>query len=106
MHRTMGRCSQAWCYPHCAQKDWTMAKAFTGAALTKFKPHLSKRLEIPDGVLTGLYFIIQPTGRKSWAVRYRARGKPRKMVLGNYLAGTDTEKAGAELKKLRAEAAD
>jgi len=83
-----------------------MAKALTGAALTKFKPDSSKRLEIPDGVLTGLYFIVQPTGRKSWAVRYRHDGKPRKMALGNYLAGIDEKKAGAELRRVRHEAGD
>lgn len=83
-----------------------MGKALTGAALAKYKPDASKRLEIPDGVLTGLYFVIQPTGRKSWAVRYRAAGKPRKMALGNYLAGDDATKAGEELKKVRREAAD
>jgi integrase len=83
-----------------------MAKALTGVALPKLKPNPSKRLEIPDGVLTGLYFVIQPTGRKSWAVRYRAHGKPRKMVLGNYLAGDESKKAGEELSRIRKEAAD
>lgn len=82
-----------------------MAKAITGAALTKFKADPDKRLEIPDGVVTGLYFVIQPTGRKSWAVRYRHYGKPRKMMLGNYLAGDDAKKAGAELVRFRGEAA-
>lgn len=83
-----------------------MAKALTGQALTKFKPDPNKRLEIPDGILSGLYFIIQPTGRKSWAVRYRHHCKPRKMSLGNYLAGNDVAKAGAELSRIRGEAAD
>lgn len=82
-----------------------MAKAITGAALTKLKADPEKRLEIPDGVVTGLYFVIQPTGRKSWAVRYRHYGKPRKMMLGNYLAGDDAKKAGAELVRIRGEAA-
>lgn len=82
-----------------------MAKAITGAALTKFKADPDKRLEIPDGVVTGLYFVIQPTGRKSWAVRYRHYGKPRKMMLSNYLAGDDAKKAGAELVRMRGEAA-
>src|SRR5688572_5695063 len=48
------------------------------------KPDKSRRLEIPDGLLTGLYFVIQPTGKRSWAVRYRAGGKPRKLTIGNY----------------------
>ena len=83
-----------------------MAKALTGAALTKIKADPGKRLEIPDGILPGLYFVIQPTGRKSWAVRYRHNGQPRKVTLGNYLAGEDVSEAGEELKKLRHEAAD
>lgn len=83
-----------------------MAKALTGVALTKLKADRSKRLEIPDGVLTGLYFIIQPTGRRSWAVRYRHGGAPRKLALGNYLAGDDPAKAGEELKRMRREAGD
>ena len=29
------------------------------------------RVEIPDAVLPGLYLVVQPTGAKSWAVRYR-----------------------------------
>ena len=29
----------------------------------------SKRQEIPDDLLPGLYFIVQPTGKKSWQGR-------------------------------------
>ena len=29
------------------------------------------RREIPDDYMRGLYLIVQPTGTKSWAVRYR-----------------------------------
>ncbi|MEJ6845207.1 tyrosine-type recombinase/integrase [Sinorhizobium fredii] len=83
-----------------------MAKELTAAMLIKSKADPSKRVEIPDGVVTGLYFIIQPTGRKSWAVRYRSHGRPRKVALGNFLAGDDQKKAGEELKRMRAEASD
>ncbi|TIO52998.1 MAG: DUF4102 domain-containing protein [Mesorhizobium sp.] len=81
-----------------------MAKALTGAALSKLKADPNKRLEIPDAVLPGLFFIIQPTGRKSWALRYRFKGKPRKLTLGSYFAGADEKKAGEELKKVRFDA--
>ena len=81
-------------------------KSLTGAALTKIKADAAKRQEVPDGVVVGLYFVVQPTGRKSWAVRYRFNGKPRKMALGNYLAGVDANKAGQELVRLRREAGD
>src|SRR3954464_13317697 len=63
-----------------------MAKGLTAAAVERFKPDLSKRLEVPDGLLPGLYFVIQPSGARSWAVRYRHTAKPRKLTLGPYPA--------------------
>ena len=42
------------------------------------------RRKIPDAYLPGLYFIVQPSGAKSWAVRYRHDGRPRKHTLGPY----------------------
>jgi integrase len=44
----------------------------------------SKRREIPDELLPGLYFIVQPSGVKSWAVRYRLNGRTFKHTLGRY----------------------
>jgi integrase len=44
----------------------------------------SDRREIPDGYLRGLYLIVQPSGAKSWAVRYRHDGRPRKFTIGPY----------------------
>jgi integrase len=67
-----------------------MAKALTTAAIEKLKPDEKekKRREIPDGLVPGLYFIVQPTGAKSWAVRYRYGNpaKPVKLTLGPYPA--------------------
>jgi integrase len=62
-----------------------MAKALTTKAVENAKPDGNRR-EIPDGLLTGLYLVVQPTGAKSWAVRYRHGGKPRKLTLGAYPA--------------------
>jgi integrase len=45
-----------------------------------------KRAEYPDGRVTGLYLVIQPSGAKSWALRYRAAGTPRKLTIGSYPA--------------------
>ena len=45
-----------------------------------------KRREVPDRRVTGLYLILQPSGAKSWALRYRAAGKPTKLTLGPYPA--------------------
>jgi integrase len=44
------------------------------------------RKEIPDGLLVGLYLIVQPSGAKSFAVRYRHAGQPRKLTIGTYPA--------------------
>jgi integrase len=49
-------------------------------------PAPEKRREIPDDRITGLYLVVQPSGAKSWAVRYRADGAPRKLTLGPYPA--------------------
>jgi integrase len=45
-----------------------------------------KRREVPDGKVSGLYFVLQPTGAASWALRYRADGAPRKLTLGAHPA--------------------
>jgi hypothetical protein len=34
------------------------------------------RTELPDRGCKGLYLVVQPGGAKSWAVRYRYKGKP------------------------------
>ena len=46
----------------------------------------TKRQEIPDKQTRGLYLIVQPTGAKSWAVRYSRNGRVLKMTLGPYPA--------------------
>jgi integrase len=43
------------------------------------------RVEIADAIVPGLYLIVQPTGVKSWAVRYRVGERTRKLTLpGRY----------------------
>ena len=61
----------------------TMAKALTTKAIEAAKPDDSRR-EIPDPALSGLYLVIQPSGVKSWALRYRYAGKPKKLTLGRW----------------------
>jgi integrase len=41
-----------------------------------------KRREIPDGKVAGLYLIHQPSGARSWALRYRIGGAPKKFTIG------------------------
>ena len=60
-----------------------MSKPLTAAAVAKLRS-AKDRLEIPDGGCPGLYLIIQPSGSKSWALRFRRpNGKPAKLVLGS-----------------------
>ena len=46
----------------------------------------AKRQEIADGQTPGLYLLVQPTGGKSWAVRYSRNGRVKKLTLGSYPA--------------------
>ena len=70
-----------------------MAKDLTVVALDKLKPAATRR-EVPDGKVRGLYHLVQPSGARSWAFRYRAvdDGRPRKLTLGGY-PGTSLEAA-------------
>src|SRR5829696_9587177 len=73
-------------YPGVTLKGVVMPKVLTVQSVARFTPDPAKRLEIADGLLTGLYHVIQPSGVRSWAVRYRHGGKPRKLTLGPYPA--------------------
>ena len=61
------------------------------------------RYEVPAGPPIGLYIVIQPSSSKSWALRYRWHGTPRKLTLGGYpalsLAGARAD-AEAKLEEL------
>jgi integrase len=54
------------------------------AAIDRLKPDPLKRREIADSGKPGLYLVIQPSGRKSWAVRYRFDGQTRKLTLDGF----------------------
>jgi integrase len=54
----------------------------TAPAVAKLKS-AEKRREIPDGSVRGLYLVIQPSGAKSWVVRYHRNGAATaKLTLG------------------------
>ena len=55
----------------------------TSKGVEKIKPR-EQRQEIPDAHMPGLYLVVQPSGARSWAVRYRTNGQPRKHTLGAY----------------------
>lgn len=61
-----------------------MARALTVKTVEAAQPDPEKRLEIPDAGLSGLYLVVQPSGTKSWALRYRLAGKPAKLTLGRW----------------------
>jgi integrase len=58
-----------------------MSKALTVKAIENFKPGASRR-EVPDGDVRGLYLQIFPSGKASWAFRYRFGGRTRKLTIG------------------------
>ena len=60
-----------------------MAKPLTAAAVAKLRSGKERR-ERPDGGCQGLYLVIQPTGTKAWAFRFRRPGdrRPAKLALG------------------------
>ena len=58
------------------------------AACKKLKAAGGRRREVPDG--GGLYLIVQPSGHKSWALRYRVPGgRVMKMTLGSFTEEQD-----------------
>ena len=68
-----------------------MAKALTAGAVAKLKP-ASQRAEIPDSGCPGLYLIVQPSGAKSWALRFRRPdGRPAKLALGSAYTNASKE---------------
>jgi integrase len=57
----------------------------TTKAVETMRPGTERR-EVPDAHMPGLYLVAQPSGAKSWAVRYRHQGVSRKHTLGTYPA--------------------
>jgi integrase len=84
-----------------------MTKALTAKRIETVKAASSRR-EIPDGLLVGLYLVVQPSGARSFAVRYRYAGQPRKLTLGAF-PGVNLETArtlGAKALRAAAEGRD
>jgi hypothetical protein len=59
-----------------------MARGLTAIAVANAMPKVTRR-EIPDPGCAGLHLVVQPSGKKSWAVRYRIHGRPKKLTLGS-----------------------
>ena len=64
-----------------------MTKKLTALKVEQARPRAT-RTETPDGGCAGLYLVVQPSGKRSWAVRYRrkADGRPRKITLDGSLS--------------------
>jgi integrase len=62
-----------------------MAQALTTRTVEAAKPGKARK-EIPDAHMPGLYLVLQPSGARSWAVRYRSSGRPRKYTIGGFPA--------------------
>jgi hypothetical protein len=84
-----------------------MPRALTARTIETLKP-ASRRQEIPDRHMPNLYLVLQPSGARGWAVRYRVGGRSRKFTLGSY-PGIDLKTArdlGAKALRAVAEGRD
>jgi integrase len=72
-----------------------MAGGLTDVAIRNLKPG-PKRREVPDRAARGLYLIVQKSGVKTFAVRYRYGGKNRKLTLQAGISLAAARKAAAD----------
>jgi integrase len=77
-----------------------MARGFTDIAIRNLKSG-PVRYEMPDPAARGLYCIVQPSGHKSFAVRFRYDGKPKKLSLGNVSLSAARKAAAHALHEVR-----
>jgi integrase len=77
-----------------------MPRRLTDLAIKNLKPE-SERYEKPDPGCAGLYVIVQPSGYKSFAVRFRVQGKPKKLSLGAITLAKARKAATAALDEVK-----
>jgi integrase len=70
-----------------------MSKRLTAIQVAQIKP-AKERVEIADGT-TGLRLVVQPSGKKSWCVRYRHKGRTRKLTVDGFPPLADARKLAA-----------
>lgn len=76
-------------------------QALTAREATYFKADPERTVEVPAGPPGGLYLTVHPSGKKSWALRYRYRGRPRRLTLKRGLTLAEARgEAVAKLKQL------
>jgi integrase len=71
-----------------------MAKGLTDIGVKRLKAG-SERREVPDPGQRGLYVIVQPSGRRGYAVRFRFHGRPCKLTLPAGITLAAARKAAA-----------
>lgn len=65
-----------------------MGSVLTPLTVRNTRPAAIRR-EIADAGCKGLLLVVQPSGARSWAFRYRFAGKPRKLTIGPVYNGKD-----------------
>ena len=76
-----------------------MAKPLTAVAVANLKPR-SQRYEVSDPGCAGLRVVVFPSRKKSFVVRFRFRGLPRKLTLGPCLGGGNGQGEPADTPEL------
>ena len=64
-----------------------MARKLTAVSIANARPGAARR---------ELYLVLQPSGKRSWAVRYRIAGKSRKLTLAGFPPLAAARKAAAD----------
>ena len=77
-----------------------MPRRLTDLAIKNLKPGPGRQ-EIRDPGCAGLYLIVQPSGHKSFAARFRFRGKPKKLSLGTMPLAAARKAATAALHEAK-----
>jgi integrase len=72
-----------------------MAKGLTDISVRNLKPAATRR-EVPDAGARGLYVVVQPSGVRTFAVRFRFGGKNRKLTLQAGIGLAAARKAAAD----------
>ena len=72
-----------------------MSTKLTDIAIRNLKPSDTRR-EVPDPGCAGLYLVLQPSGARSWAVRYRHEGRPHKLTLAGGLTLAAARKCASD----------
>ncbi len=71
-------------------------RALTARQIQYMQPDPEKRLEVAAGPPSGLYLVVHPSGKKSWAYRYRYRGRPKKLTFAEGYPDLTLAQARAE----------